>query len=322
MVRIGLLLVVGAVSLVLAAPLAGQVEPREQPTGRLVFLLDGNRFLSVDVATGDRTERKIRGLAGCAPQLFSTGDHVVFSGVRKGRTVVLSMPASLRQPPRVLGEAHAFVPSATEGRVWLAGVDCDRRGMVGVREIGVDGGVTFRSDRRVPGTWVAGAVEGGLVLQRRRSALVWNPRTGRRDPLALRSVVTARGELIAGCTGRGACPLTVVDTASSRTVQAAPPPRGRLDLAPQISPDGTQVVAPAVAKQRWSLALVDPRDGRTTIVPGSQTGKSFPYPTWTSTGWLLFRSAGGRLMAYRPGDEQPIALRLRWPRHGRAVVSG
>jgi hypothetical protein len=322
MVRIGLLLVVGAVSLALAAPLAGQVEPSPQPTGRLVFLLDGNRFLSVDVATGRRTVRKIRGLAGCAPQLYSTGGHVVFSGVRKRRTVVLSMPASLNQPPRVLGEAHAFVPSATEGRVWLAGVDCDRRGMVGVREMSVDGGVTFRSERRVPGRWLVGAVRKGLVLHGKRP-LVWDPRSGRRSAIALKAVVTTRGELMAGCLKRASCrPLTILDASTSRLVTARPPARQRLDLAAQFSPDTTHLVAPALEGQCWSIALVDTHTGATGIVPGSSTGERYPYQTWSSSGWLIFRSSGGRMMAYLPGEPQPVALPFRWPRQARAVVGG
>jgi hypothetical protein len=322
MVRIGLLLVVGAVSLALAAPLAGQVEPSPQPTGRLVFLLDGNRFLSVDVATGRRTVRKIRGLAGCAPQLYATGGHVVFSGVRKRRTVVLAMPASLSKPPRVLGEAHAFVPSATEGRVWLAGVDCDRRGMVGLREITVDGRVTFRSDRRVPGRWLVGAVREGLVLHAKRP-LVWDPRSGRRDPVALKAVVTVRGELMAGCLKRVSCgPLTIFDASTSRVVTASPPARQRLDLAAQFSPDTAHLVAPALQGQRWSVALVDTRTGTTGIVPGSSTGKQYPYHAWTSSGWLLFRASGGRMMGYRPGEAEPVELGLRWPRRARALVGG
>ena len=42
-----------------------------------------------------------------------------------------------------------FVASATDGRVWLAGTDCDRRRMVGVREVTVDGDVTVESDHRM-----------------------------------------------------------------------------------------------------------------------------------------------------------------------------
>ena len=51
----------------------------------------------------------------------------MFAGLRRGRTTVFAAPLALDRPPVRLGAAHAYVPSATDGRVWLAGVDCDRR---------------------------------------------------------------------------------------------------------------------------------------------------------------------------------------------------
>jgi len=322
MVRIGLLLlVVGAVGLVLAAPLPGQGRPGPQPTGRLVFLTGNRTLLSIDVATGRRTARRIRGVAGCAPQLFATGGHVVVSGVRKRRTVVLSMPATLDRPPRVLGAAHAVVPSATEGRVWLGGVDCNRRRMVGVREVGVDGAVTFRSSQLVPGRWLVGAVGRALVLHGRRP-LVWDPRTGRTRAIPLRIVVTTRGALMAGCLSRSGCRrLTILDSTNSRLVETRPPGGERLDLAAQFSPDSSQLAAAALKGRRWSIALVDTRDGTTTIVPGSSTGERYPYQSWSSSGWLIFRSGGGRMMAYRPGDAQAVPLPFAWPRRALAVAA-
>ena len=50
-----------------------------------------------------------------------TGGHVIFGGVRRGRTIIYAAPVSLDRPPTRLGGAHAFVPSSTAGRVWLAG---------------------------------------------------------------------------------------------------------------------------------------------------------------------------------------------------------
>ena len=61
--------------------------------------------------------------------------------------------------------------------MWLAGLDCDRPAMVGAREVTVGGRVTVASRRRVPGSWLAAAVHGGLVVQRGRSLLVWDPST-------------------------------------------------------------------------------------------------------------------------------------------------
>ena len=108
--------------------------------------------------------RRVRSLPACGAELFVTGDHIVFSAVVKGATTVFSIPLTLDRRPARLGTAHVFVPSATDGRVWLAGTDCDWTEMVGVREVAVDGEVTFESAARVPGDWVAGAVPDGLVV--------------------------------------------------------------------------------------------------------------------------------------------------------------
>ena len=113
-----------------------------------------------------------------------------------------SAPLALDGPPVRLGSAHVYVPSATAGRMWLAGVDCDRGTMVGVREVTVDGRVTVESRRRVPGSWVAAAVREGLVVQRGRRLSVWDPRTGRTvRRLRLEAVTETRGDLMLGCTG-------------------------------------------------------------------------------------------------------------------------
>ena len=126
---------------------------------------------------------------------------------------------------------------------------------------------------------------------------------------------------MAGCPKARRCGgLTIFDDSTSRLVRARAPQR--LDLAAQFSPDATQLAAPALAGKRWNVALVQTQDGSTAIVPGSSTGEQYPYPTWTSSGWLVFRAKGGRLMAYRPGETGAVPLPFRWPRQARAYVAG
>jgi hypothetical protein len=322
MPRIALVFAAGLAGLALAAPLSGKAEPGSRPVGKLVFLERGNRFVSIDVATGRRTVRRVSGVASCAPQLQTTGGHVIFSAVRRRQTVVYSVPVSLDERPRLLGAAHAFVPSATEGRVWLAGVDCDRPRMVGVREVTVDGRVTFRSDRRVPGGWLTGAIEDGLVLQGRR-ARVWDPRTGRTsDRIDMGVLDTDRG-LMAGCASASRCrELAIFDAATSRKTTARARAPHRLDPAARFSPDGSVLAATIGARRQWSVALVDPRDGSTEIVPGSSTGTTYPSLTWASSGWLFFRGRGDRIMGFRPGERRAVTLPFRWPRRAVTFVGG
>jgi hypothetical protein len=326
MLAVAAVLVVTALSLALAPQLSGEAggADADRPSGTLLFLSRGNELTSIDVESGRRVVRRVPGVAGCAPEVQLSGDRVVFAGVRRRRTTVFSVPVTLDRPPKLLGAAHAFVPSATDGRVWLAGTDCDQSKMVGVREVTVDGRVTMTSHRRVPGRWLDGAVEGGLVVAERRTLVVWDPRMGRKvDRLALDALLDTRGPLLAGCARHSDCRrLVILNRRTGRTTVALPDGPYRLDSAAKLSPDGLLLAAPAVAKRRWRVALVDTADGATTIVPGSATGRAYPDLKWSpSSGWLFFR-ARDRLRAYRPGAARVVTLPIRPPRNAVAFVAG
>jgi hypothetical protein len=284
------LLAVSALGLVLAPALAGgrsADEPAapERPAGTLVFLSQGNRLTSVDVATGRRTTRRVQGVATCAPEMQVTGGHLVFGGYRGRRTVVYSVPVTLDERPRELGVAHQFVRSVTEGRIWLVGTSCHRSRMTGVKEVTVDGRVTVKSDRRVPSPWAAGATERGLVLMRGRSLFVWDPVSGRRF--------------------RG------------------PKSASSLDRSARSFPDGRLLAKPTKVKRRWHVELVDSRTGRSTPIPGSATGRLYPNPRWSpSSGWLFMYAGPDRFKAYRPGAPRAVTLHLKWPRRAATYVAG
>jgi hypothetical protein len=302
---------------------AAELSPARRPAGTLVSIVDSNRLTAIDAATGRRTVRRVTQVAGCGPELFETGGHVVFAGIVKTRTVVFSVPLSLDRRPRRLGSAHAFVPSATEGRVWLAGVDCTQKRMVGVREVTVDGEPTLSSDRRVPGSWVPAAAEDGLVVQRGRASFLWDPRapgTGRR--VDLDAVTATRGSLLVGCAAGSNCDeLAIFDSKTGAEIGIRHEGH-RLQADATISPDGSLVAVPARANRRWSVALVNTRDGTMSIVPGSDTGDSYPELSWAaSTGWLFFR-AGTEVMAYRPGEPRAVKLPFRLRRDAIGFVAG
>jgi hypothetical protein len=316
----------------LAAPLAssGGAPDSDVPTatgrpgGTLVYVFRSSRLAAVDVATGRRTVRRVPALASCGPELHVTGGHVVFGGVRRGRTVVYSAPVSLDRPPTRLGAAHAFVPSSTAGRVWLAGVDCTRKAMVGAREVGVDGRVTQTSGRRVPGGWLEGAVEDGLVILRRRTLHLWDPRTGATRRLPLEGTAEGHGSMLVGCEPSSRCrELLIFDTRTRHRVRPRPPRSYRLDPGVRFSPDGSLIAAPALSGKRWSVALVDTRDGATRIVPGSSTGEVYPSLAWSaSSGRLFFSARDGRVGAYRPGERRARRLPFRLPRNALVFMAG
>ena len=292
---------------------AQQSRVSERPAGTLVYVSGSNRLTAVDVATGRRRVRKMPAVAQCGPQLHITGGHVVFAGMSKGRTTVFSVPVALDGPPVRLGAAHAFVPSVTPGRVWLAGMNCDRPQMIGVREVTVDGREVAASRRRVPGTWLAAAVRGGLVIYRERTLLVWNPSTGRTRRLTLAAVVAARGDLMIGCTASSKCgDLAIADAATSRTVVARPGPHRRLDHAVALSPDGRQLATPALWNRRWSVALVDTRTGATSPRAPNQEGAAMSRPIVVAVACFLpvaaWAHAGIGAHGGAGGDVEPHAL--------------
>jgi hypothetical protein len=300
------------------APGAAAAAPQasERPAGKLVAVSGSNVLTVTDAATGRRTVRRLRSLAGCGPELAIVGGRVVFAGIRRGRTDVLSLPLSLDGAPRYLGSAHSFVPSVTAGRVWLAGEVCTRERMDVVRELTVDGTVTRESRRRVPGSPLAGAVERGLLLQRMRDVVLWDPGTGDVAPLGLETVADVRGDLVVGCQRGSACrELVLVDLASDRRMTLRPPPGYRLDAGAEISPDGSLLAAPVVKDGRYQIALVRTVDGSMALVPGSQTGNMYPSLSWSATsGWLFFSGRDGRLGAIRPGERRAVELPFRLPR--------
>ena len=146
----------------------------------------------------------------------------------------------------------------------------------------MDGTVTFESDHRVPGTYVAGAVPDGLLVSRGRVLDVWNPATGAGRRLPVEWAFGTEGSLLTGCAAGSECnELAIHDSASGRTV----PVHGDLDLGGIFSPDGAWLATAARTGRRWRVALVDVRTGTHTIVRGSRTGKSYPELRWA-------RSAG------------------------------
>ena len=215
------------------------------------------------------------------------------------------------------------MPSARGGAVWLAGTDCDRRRMIGVRETTAGGQVTFSSGRRVPAGWVVGAVDGGLVVQDNRDASVWDPRTARRERVPLRLVAAARRRLVAGCTPGSRCrELTILDTSSRQATTSRLDDGHRISGQAAFSPDSSALATPVVRRQRWHLGLIDAGSGDVTIIPGSGTGRAYPSLSWSASGWLFFRAPKDRIMAYRPGAAKAIASGVRLPRNAAVFLAG
>jgi hypothetical protein len=84
--------------------------PVPQPAETIVFVSDANRLNVVEVMSGELRSREMTSLAGCGPELVVEDGRVVFAGMTRRRTTVMSLPLSLSGRPAAR-LAHAFVPS-------------------------------------------------------------------------------------------------------------------------------------------------------------------------------------------------------------------
>jgi hypothetical protein len=321
-----LLVLIAVTAALLAAAAAPAGGGGVGPSGRILYVTNGDRLNSIDVTSGERVTRRVS-VAGCGPDVYLTGGHVVFAELRKRKTIVYSVPAELDREPRRLGAAHAFVPSQVDGRVWMSGRVCTSEKLLeGAREVGVDGEVTASTRHAPPSAWLIGALDDGLLFGKRRSLLVWDPESGRtvRRLEAFEWVEAIHGDRIAGCAADTRCrALAIADLATGKTVVAEVKKPYGLGGDSEFSPDGSLVATPVVAKRRWSVALVDTGDGSVSHVPGSEGRNTFPELAWSeASGWLYFRSDRGRVMAYRPGEREAVALPLRLPRTAVHFMAG
>lgn len=317
--RLRLLLL--AVALVALAGCGGDMEPDSPGTSssrepRLVFLAGDRRLTVVDVDAGRAEVHELGVLAPGDPlyRIVLRGDELVVYG---GDTYVLD--PELRSRPRKLGDSWFFIPSAETDRVWLAVLDPTSpetvRALATVREVSVEGRVTFPDVHPPGGRWPVAAVGNELVFEDHREGALelWNPSTReftRRLSGASRG--PGQGDLLAWCEREGLV-LHVLDVRGGRDRTFAPP-QGFTAFdcwAGAFSPDSTLLAVPARGDgfdSERSLALVDLEVGVASIVPESSVGPVYGFVAWSSVGDRVFFSGGS------DGDRQLIEYRLGEPR--------
>jgi hypothetical protein len=245
------------------------------PSGTLILLpLRDAGLTAIDVRTGELTRRALPelGPGDALYHLVKTGGRLVLYG----GAVTYTLDLGLRGSPTSLGESWYFVPSATDGRVWLAILDPASpetvRSLKAVREVALDGRVTVDSVERppCPGPTVVAAVERGVLCQD-DGLLVWEPTTGKvLRRLAGPYPLDTHENLVAWC-GHGCPDLHLTDVGSgeetvveprgtfafNETYDGAFSPDGAL-LALPVTVDGRE---PAVRGGSDGIALVDVRAG-------------------------------------------------------------
>ncbi len=299
----------------------------ESPSGALILLpLREDSLMAIDVRSGEIRRRQVPelGPGDALYHLSKTGDRLVFYG----DSATYALGLDLRGPPTALGESWYFVPSATEGRVWLTSLDEASpetvRDLKAVREVTVDGRVTARSAGPPPcgGPTVVAAVEVGVLCQD-GGLVVWEPATGKvlkrlDGPYPL----DTHKNVVAWC--RDGCPeLHLADIAAGEETVVT---SGRsfsfnetYDGA--FSPDGTLLAVPVTVSGRTSavrggsdgVALVDVRAGTAELIEGSRSGVYTAF-AWSPAGdWLFFTTGDGGLMASHHGTGRAITLPAKVP---------
>jgi hypothetical protein len=230
----------------------------------------------------------------------------------------------LRSPPRKLGDSWFFIPGSEPDRVWLTELDPaspeTERALAAVREVSVEGHVTFPGVRPPDGRWPDAAVGDTLVLEDGKGGLeLWNPATGeftRRLPGA--ELGPSQGDHLAWCEREGAI-LHVTDVRNGDDQTIEPPEEFAAFecWSGAFSPDGA-TLAVAVALEdgmleaERTLALVDLEDGVATPVDGSSVHPHYGFVAWSAAGDRVFTSGGSvaerRLLQYRLGDPSAVEI--------------
>jgi hypothetical protein len=285
------------------------------PSGTLYLAgVRPSTLIVVHVRSSRARTYRLRGLGPGDPpyMLATTGGRLVTFTL--GRA--FSYGPGFKEPPRSLGHAWFFVPSARPGRVWLALLDDPRTVTLrGLREVTVKGRVTVAHTARPPG-WPLAALDTGLVIQRRTLEL-WNPSTG----AIVRSLpgvfpLAAHGSLLASCSD--ACPaLHVTDTRSGTDLRMRPSRAFRFSASYDgaFSTDGHLLAVPAKLRHGggYRVALVDLERRRARLLRGAPLDRGYPLFSWARSGWLFFNTGHGRIAAYRPGASRATLLPVRVP---------
>jgi WD40 repeat protein len=302
--------------------------PPESPSGTLYLenlcgQIGDCSLTVIDLDTGTSHTVPVPQLAlGDAQfRIEHSGSKLVFRGSMSRSTgsdiATFALNLDLKDPPRNIGESWYFVPSATEGRVWLAILDPESpstvRALKAVREVTVDGKTTVPDAALPEGRWstVVGAVTNGVVFQGGQGEdglQVW-------DPLAKEVVMSLPGPfaadthatLIAWC-DVGCEEMHITDAATRNDVIVQPGEEFAFEETyyGAFSPDGSLLAVPVVSDDgQTQVALVDVRQGTASVIKGSERDESYGSIAWSSTGeWVFFNAGDGRIMAYRPGSPE------------------
>ena len=290
-------------------PARPQTAARE-PDGLLVLaVLSPERTMVANPRTGRTVARELPGGTLCHGPVLAVADHVVFSGIRRGRPVALATRLGYRRRARSLGPAAAMMLSSNPGRLWLGRwKPIGDTGRMSYREVDVAGRVYARMSGPLDATGsIEGIVQGRFLTLGGSDLTLW-PARAERPSVRVRHgwPIAIDRSRFAWCT-LGCRRIGVWDGAR-RTFD---PPDGLrpVDGDAAFSPDGRRL---ALATARGSrVAVIDVGRGTWRVVPGARTARYGPLAWSPSGGWLYFAGQRHRLLASRGGVERARRLPIR-----------
>lgn len=233
-------------------------------------------------------------------------------------TLVLD-PEQPSHPEVLADDSWIFIPSSSEDRVWVGVLDPTspetERALGAVREVAVDGDVTFPDTRPPGGRWPVAAVEEGLVFEAPGdppTLEVWNPRSGE----IIRRLSDAfplawQGHLLVRCDAE--CEeVSIADFSSGEDrVISLPPGIASADGA-AFSPDGTMLALIGLTDDQFhradrQLVVVDVATGEAETVEGTAVQPYYNFVEWSASGDSVFITGGERferrqIIEYRPSQ--------------------
>jgi hypothetical protein len=278
--------------------------------------VDGVFLYTMDADTGVLQRQHLPKLGiGDPLQYFDvTGGRLVYYGIN-GTT--FSIDTDLRGPPIRLGPSLTFVPSATDGRVWLVGpirASSDPDRYLPIKEVTVDGKVVVTGRATNPPCvgGISAAVRSAVLCPAPPDMIAVDARTGRRIGRAPGSTPLATGgDLVASCTNP--CPkLVVSDPVAGKTVRIDPRPgfEWHTGYEGAFSPDGRLVAVPikpaestrGPRENTMRVAIVDLQNRSAQLIHGSEIREGGALDFSSSGDSLFFETPDGDVMDYRPGD--------------------
>jgi hypothetical protein len=227
-------------------------------------------------------------------------------------------PADPGSPRTLADDSWIYIPSAIDDRVWVGVLDESSpdtvRVLSAVREMDLEGRVTFPDVPPPHGRWPVAATTGGLVFQDEMAAMfIWDPETRRVvHRFGPASPVAWQGDRLAWCP----IPCEAVRVTNTRTwaevlITAPPGTTGFVGGLGEFSPGGRFLAVPIQRDGFAGPGIVDLATGETRVV--LEDGGPGLFGGWSLAGEYFFTqgqpqnaeqahdgTAEGTLLGYDP----------------------